>query len=193
MKERRESVTRRLFAGIALDDGAREGCAAASARLRATGIAASFEDPDKFHLTLAFLGNVADERCSEIVAALRQAAIAHASFGIVLDRLGAFPHERKPRIVYAGARRQDAKFRVLAAAVRDAYRRCGFEFSDDAIAHVTLARTKDALRTLPLVEIAPVAVACTNLTLFESTFDKEKNTSHYEVFFEEPLRRVSGA
>ena len=44
--------------GFALDETAREACAQAARRLRATGFAAGYEEPAKFHVTLAFLGNV---------------------------------------------------------------------------------------------------------------------------------------
>jgi 2'-5' RNA ligase len=144
-------------------------------------------------VTLAFLGNVDRPRWSEVVAALPEAAAQCFPFCISLDKLGAFPHERKPRVVYAGAREQGAGFRALANAVRKAYRQRGFEFADDSVAHVTLARVKQPLRPLPLVEIAAIQLRCTSLSLFESIFDKEKNTSRYEVFVEERFASVSEA
>ena len=115
------------------------------------------------------------------------------AFSIVLDKLGAFPHERKPRVVYAGARDQGADFRFLAGTVRSAYARRGFAFGNDAVAHVTVARAKEPPRPLPLVEIAPIFLRCETLSLFESIFDKQKSTSRYEVLFEENLGAVSEA
>ncbi len=185
--------TRRFFVGIALDETARAACADAARRLLATGFAARYEDPAKFHVTLAFLGNVDAVRSDEIVAAVRQAAAQPTPFAVDLNKLGAFPHERKPRVIYAGAREQGADFRRLASGVREALRGCGFDFTNDAVAHVTLARVKEPIRPLPLVEIAPIPLRCDGLSLFESIFDKEKNTSRYEVFFRERLGTVSEA
>jgi 2'-5' RNA ligase len=185
--KRSDSIVRRFFVGIALDDAARKGCWEAAERLRATGFAANYEDPAKFHVTIAFLGNVEDSRCDEIVATLRQAAIRRPPVRVVLDKVGAFPHERKPRVVYAGAREQGADFRALAAAVREAYRWRGFEFADDSVAHVTMARVKEPIRPLPMVQIAPIDLRCASLSLFESIFDNVKNTSRYEVFGEQRL------
>lgn len=183
----RAAGRRRLFAGIALDDAARAACAAVAVRLRATGFAARFEEPAKLHLTLAFLGNVDAARVDDVVESLRSAAAGRARFELALDKLGAFPNERRPRVVYIGAGRHGADFRGLAETVRAAYHDRGFHFGDDPVAHVTIARVKQSRRPLPLVDVAPIALCVAGLTLFESVFDNEKNTSRYEVLFQSPL------
>lgn len=172
---------KRLFAGIELDDAARRACANAIEQLRRTGFAAKFEDIGKLHVTLAFLGNVDERNYDAVTAAMNESASATPPFSIVLDRLGAFPHERKPRIVYVGTRDRGAAYRSLSARLRDAYGRLGFSFTDDAVAHVTIARVKNPRRPLPLVEPSPAILQVETLTLFESIFDKERNTSRYVV------------
>lgn len=119
---------RRLFAGIDLDDAAASACAAVSERLRQTGFDARYEPPDKLHVTLAFLGNVVESRYEAVASALPAAAAGAASFVVSLDKLGAFPHERKPRVVYIGAREQGAAYRALAASVRAAYAAIGSRY-----------------------------------------------------------------
>jgi RNA 2',3'-cyclic 3'-phosphodiesterase len=174
-------TSRRLFVGIVPDDAARTACATAVDALRRTGFSAKFEEIDKLHATLAFLGNVDDARYEPIVAAMRQVAKSCAPLSVILDKVGAFPHERKPRIIYAGACEQGAGFRTLCSSLRSAYAKLGFTFKEDAVAHVTIARVKDPRRPLPLIELTPTPLGITELTLFESIFDKEKNTSRYEV------------
>ena len=174
-------MTRRLFAGIALDDETRAACAAAAQRLQGTGYAARYEDPAKLHATLAFLGNVETERYDAIVEALRVAA-GGTAFELVLDKVAAFPHERKPRVVYVGARDQGAAFRALASEVREAFVRLGFEFKEDSVAHVTIARVKEPHRPLPLVELAPIRMQVDRVGLFESLYDRgARTTTRYEV------------
>lgn len=172
---------RRLFVGIALDEPMRSACAQAAQRLRATGFAARYEDPEKLHLTLAFLGNVAAARYDEIVRAMREATARCAAFELTLDKLGAFPHERKPRIVFAGAREQGAAYRALAGTIVGVYRNLGFTFNDDPVAHVTIARVKDPRRPLPLVTMDAVTSTIRCVTLFESIFDPAINTSRYVI------------
>lgn len=171
---------RRLFVGIALDERTRDACAAASQQLQKTGFAAKYEAPEKLHVTLAFLGYVLAQRYAEIVSALGAAACT-APFTVRLDKLGGFPQERRPRIVYVGAREQGAPFRTLAARVRDTYVALGFAFKNDAVAHVTIGRVKAPSRALPLIEFAPITLRIEALTLFESLPDRANNTSRYET------------
>lgn len=172
----------RLFVGIALDDAARTACAAAAERLRRTGFAATYEDPSKMHVTLAFLGSVDGDRSTAIEDAMTQTAGRCKRFTVALDRIGAFPHERKPRVVYAGAREQGEAFRTLCERLREAYRELGFRFHDDAVAHVTIARIKGgSLRPLPLIEFVPAIVLADRVTLFESVYDKAQDTSRYQA------------
>ncbi len=178
---------RRLFVGIELDRTARAACAAAAEQLRASGFAARYEESGKLHVTLAFLGNVAASEYDAIAAALAGATARCAPFVVTLDKLGAFPHERKPRVVYIGAREQGQAFRSLAQSVRAAYLALGFTFKEDAVAHVTIARVKEARRPLPMLDFAPVCVGVERVTLFESIFDAEKNTSRYLTSASVPL------
>jgi RNA 2',3'-cyclic 3'-phosphodiesterase len=173
--------SRRLFAGIQLDDLTRAACAAAGARLARSGFPARYEAADKLHVTLAFLGNVAQSQYDAVVAALEGAAAGNGILELTLDKLGAFPHERRPRVVYVGAREQGAPFRALARSVREAYAALGFTFDDDPVAHVTIARVKEPQRPLPTIEFAPIALRADSLTLFESLFDPKAKTSRYEV------------
>ncbi|MGC9991354.1 MAG: RNA 2',3'-cyclic phosphodiesterase [Candidatus Cybelea sp.] len=172
---------RRLFVGIQLDDPSRAACTRVSEGLQRTGFAAKYEPAGKFHVTLAFLGNVAANRCDAIAAALEEVAAQAAPFALTLDKIGAFPHERRPRVVYIGAREQGAPFRALAQSVRGSYAALGFEFDDDSVAHVTIARVKDPRAPLRSIEFAPIGFQVGSLSLFESVFDPKANTSRYEV------------
>jgi 2'-5' RNA ligase len=107
---------RRLFVGIDLDVRARAACAEVAQRLARTGFAARYEAPEKLHVTLAFLGYVATEQYPGVVSALAATAKT-APFAVTLDKLGGFPHERRPRIAFVGAREQGAPFRELAGNV----------------------------------------------------------------------------
>ncbi len=178
---------RKLFAGVELDDSARAACASISDELRRTGFEARYEGPEKLHVTLAFLGFVEPASLNEVVAGLSSAATGGRRLGVTVDKLGAFPHERKPRVVYAGAREQGAAFRELAVNVRRTYEAQGFEFDQDAVAHVTLARVKQPRQPLPLVEFAPIRLLIRELALFESLPDSARNTSRYQIIARAPL------
>lgn len=178
---------RRLFVGLDLSPPTRAACARVCEELRKTGFDARYEPAEKLHLTLAFLGFVEPSRLQEIVATLIAAAALSKPFSVSLDKLGAFPHERKPRVVYVGAREQGLPFRTLATSLRNAYAGLGFEFHDDAVAHVTIARVKETKRPLPPIEFAPIVLEMKELELFESLPDPAHRTSRYEKLAAVPL------
>ncbi len=170
----------RLFFGIALDELTCRSCAAVQQRLQAAAFSARYERPEKFHVTLAFLGNVSADALHRVEALCDGLAARVAPFDLTLDRLSAFPNERRPRIVFIGSRDQGAPFRALAATVRDACTALGFTFNDDAIAHVTLGRVKGGnARPLPMLDVPAMTLTVRELALFESI--PEKETTRYAV------------
>ncbi len=176
----------RLFAGIELDVTTRETCVRAQAGLRDAAFDARYEPPEKLHVTLAFLGNVDAARLPEIEAMLDDVATHAPAFSLKLDKLGAFPHERRPRIVFVGSHVQGVTFRTLATTLRLRYEAMGFIFADDAVAHVTVARVKGgSARPLPLLDIAVTELAVHAIALFESLPDKQ--TTRYVVRRSAPL------
>ncbi|MGB6985307.1 MAG: RNA 2',3'-cyclic phosphodiesterase [Candidatus Aquilonibacter sp.] len=170
----------RLFAGIELDPATRGACAHVQERLRAANFDARYEPAEKLHVTLAFLGRVEDARLADVEEILDDVAAHHDRFELALDKLGAFPHERRPRIVFVGSRAQGAAFRSLATELRERYAAMGFSFEDDVVAHVTIARVKGGSAwPLPLLDVAGMQLAVGALALFESLPDKQ--TTRYVV------------
>ena len=170
----------RLFAGIELDAATRQACAQVQDRLRAANFNARYEPSEKLHVTLAFLGHVEPARVPAVEGALDAVASQTPAFALVLDKLGAFPHERHPRVIFIGSRAQDAVFRNVVTALRRHYEAMGFRFVEDAVAHVTVARVKGgSARALPLLDIAVMELATNAIVLFESLPDKQ--TTRYVV------------
>lgn len=169
----------KLFAGIELDKRVRAKCAQIGARLEAQGLDGRFEPEEKLHITLAFLGWVEPEQVAAIGEALDEAANAAAPFTLTLDKIGAFPNERRPRIVWIGSRDQGTPYRRLAYAARTSFEPLGFAFEKDAVAHVTIARIKGGNAHLPSLDIAPLPVHVTEIVLFESL--PAGRTTRYEV------------
>ncbi len=159
----------RLFAGTELDTTTREACVQAQERLRAAAFDARYEPSEKLHVTLAFLGRVDQTQLADVENILDEVAKEYRGFELTLDKLGAFPHERRPRIIFVGSRAQGAEFRNLATLLRARYEDLGFTFDDDVVAHVTIARVKGgSSRPLPLLDIAPMQLRIVELALFES-------------------------
>ncbi len=87
--------------------------------------------PEKIHLTLKFLGDVAEDDVSRVAESLKPVREKHAPFEVVTSGFGAFPSERRARILWAGVGEGFEPLRVLARDVEDLLRPAGFEPTAD--------------------------------------------------------------
>lgn len=92
---------------------------------------------DSFHITLRFIGDVAENQADDIDEALSR--IPFTPFNLSLEGVGAFGSE-KPRALYAGVKPSDA-LTVLQGRHESAMRRVGLKPETRKYTpHVTLAR-----------------------------------------------------
>ena len=94
----------RCFIAIALADHARAELDRLQGRLRETlpPNTVRWTSPKNIHLTLHFLGDVAEDRLDDIRRTLSDMATSHTPFSLNLSNLGCFPNIRRPRIVWVG-------------------------------------------------------------------------------------------
>jgi 2'-5' RNA ligase len=157
----------RLFAGIPLDDPARTYVAAAVAAIQREAVRARWVPPENWHVTLAFLGDLDDDRYGEIAAAFHTVG-GRASLALHLSRVGAFPTTRSPRVIWVGGD-QSLEFKATAKAVRAAFIPLGFHFDDDDVqAHVTVGRANGSTSLRAPQLGATISMPVTRIVLFES-------------------------
>ena len=123
--------------------------AAAALRESAGPLPVSWVSPDNVHVTVKFLGGIAEARIPPLVTALQAAMTTVAPFALELGGLGAFPSVTRPRVLWAGISRGGSNLMALAGRVDDALAAEGVaresrEFSP----HVTIGRVRE-LRRIP--------------------------------------------
>jgi 2'-5' RNA ligase len=135
----------RCFVAIDVPPDARDAVARAQARVRKGAAAADvrWTEPAQIHLTLAFLGTVAEERVASVSAALDPVAAAAGPLTLAAAGLGAFPSIRRPRVLWAGVAGDVERLAALAGTVQGALAPLGFlpearPFS----AHLTIGRVR---------------------------------------------------
>jgi 2'-5' RNA ligase len=178
----------RLFVALDISEEARDVMDALGAQCRDLDLPARYEAREKQHVTLAFLGATAPERLAEVEGAISAAARASAPFMLTLDTVGAFPDERRARILWLGSSAPNPQFEALAASVRDGLGRLGWIFDKAAVAHVTICRLKRFVRGLPTISLPrPARVEMDEVVLYESL--PAGRTTRYEVRLRAPLGR----
>ncbi len=92
----------RLFVAINLPGAVRRDVWEAATPLRSAEFPVRWVAPESMHLTLKFLGNVADERLATVERALEQAIGDAREFELPLGGFGAFPTPANARVVWVG-------------------------------------------------------------------------------------------
>src|SRR5262245_21557828 len=97
------------------------------------------------HLTLKFLGDIAQAQVEPILTALRSALSNQPSFPVHVHGLGAFPHLRRPKVLWAGLSREG--FVGLQEEVESALVALDFPREERGFTpHLTLGRVRSLQR-----------------------------------------------
>ncbi|HEY0672387.1 MAG TPA: RNA 2',3'-cyclic phosphodiesterase [Longimicrobiales bacterium] len=132
----------RLFVAIDLPALEKQRLAGELERLAAYALPIRWLDPDSLHITVKFLGEVADSQRPGIARALRTAASAHQPFDLGLQGLGAFPSLSRPNVFWLGAQGGPALL-GLQQSVETTLAELGFAPEDRVYRpHITVGKTK---------------------------------------------------
>lgn len=138
-----------MFVALNLPDGVRQALWAAAAPVRELGLPIKWMRPEGIHVTLKFLGEVADAREVELRAALGRAAAGGHALSLELGGFGAFPRIDRPRVIWAGLE-PDPALELLRHRVEQEFMPLGFPAEDRPFRpHLTLGRAARDARPRP--------------------------------------------
>jgi 2'-5' RNA ligase len=165
----------RAFVAIALEADARSALTRASALLQrepwAEGV--RWVPAGNLHLTLRFLGEIAEATVPELMDALGARLRNVEPFGCALDGVSLFPTRARPRAISAGLT-EVHQLEELALVVEEAVVSAGHAPETRGFrAHITLGRLRRrAERKIELaVELEQTAVSVREVVLYRSTLD----------------------
>lgn len=157
---RKKGAVQRIFFALTPPQALRDAVAQLGAQLAARpgGSAVRWTPPGNYHITLCFLGNVANDKIAELEGCVAEALAGAEPFAFHLGAPRAFPSAARPRVVVLHPE-PPAKLSELAQRVQRGAVRCGVPPGRDAFsAHLTLGRLR--ARRLPELEApAPAAEA----------------------------------
>ncbi len=136
----------RAFVALGLPEGLRNRLAGLQNEFGPSTAAARWIAPDLLHITVWFLGEIPADRLEAVEVQVRAAARSIDPFCLRLSRLGAFPHEREPRVIWAGLRPDAglAACQYLHTVLAQNLAEQGFRGGDKPFSpHITLARVRE--------------------------------------------------
>ena len=92
----------RTFIGVAIDKSQRDRAVALQETLAQATPEVKWVEPANLHVTLLFLGEVEDRAVGDICRVVAEQTQRHVAFLLTLERIGSFPHARRPRILWIG-------------------------------------------------------------------------------------------
>jgi 2'-5' RNA ligase len=109
-------------------------------KTRLEGVPVRWVTVDNIHLTLKFLGDVSLANVEMLEKILQTEVNAHHVFEISVGQLGAFPSNRRPRVVWVGVE-APAELSAVQNGVENAMARLGYAREDRPFSpHLTLGR-----------------------------------------------------
>jgi 2'-5' RNA ligase len=133
----------RMFIGIGLSPECRRAIAGAVSPLREKGVPVSWTPEDNLHLTLKFLGETPASRVNELAGLMANAARDSLPFLLRVEKAGAFPTLRAPRVLWIGIREPLELVRKLHQNMENALSGAGFPRDERPFhPHVTVGRVR---------------------------------------------------
>ena len=131
----------RLFVALNLPKKERDRIYRASKVLRTCELPVRWVEPEHYHMTLKFLGEVTTgHRLEAVQDALNHVASTTGRLDLAVEGFGAFPTIRRPRVIWVGIEPSPA-LRCLKQDLEWALMNCGFERETRAFhPHLTLGR-----------------------------------------------------
>ncbi len=147
MIENRQHI--RSFIAIQLPDSVKSTLADLQGKISNLGITASFPNPETFHLTLKFLGNIFPDDLDAVEKCLKKSVQGVLPHTLFTSGIGAFPSVKHPRIIWSGIRGETDRLEALAAGLDSVlFKDMGIKKEEKRFTpHLTLARMKQ--RVLP--------------------------------------------
>jgi len=134
----------RLFIAVDLGEGVRDAVERRLPELKAQAPHARWLKPEVLHVTLAFLGEVDEEKVPALSAAVTEVAARHPKHTLAARGGGSFGSARRPRVLWIGLTGQTEALGALHADLSTVLKGLGLPLEERAFSpHLTLARAKD--------------------------------------------------
>ena len=133
----------RTFVAVEMPEEVREQFKGIQAQLQKADAHVKWVEPHNIHVTLKFLGGIAEDQLQGLYEGVTEAVQGFAPFEINLSQLGTFPNLRRPRVVWIGVDSGKEKLIELQKNVEESISQLGFPKENRKFSpHLTIGRVK---------------------------------------------------
>jgi 2'-5' RNA ligase len=133
----------RLFVAVNIPEAVRDKVAEMQSELKKAPCDVKWVDPDKFHLTLKFIGEVEDKDILSISESVACSVSGFGKFKVKVSGSGAFPRNEKPKVIWVGISEGKTELERLASNIGSGLEKLGYKKEERPFsAHLTLGRVR---------------------------------------------------
>lgn len=165
----------RSFIALPLPPEVQSALGGVAQQLAAQSQGVKWVQPANIHLTLRFLGDTDPTRVADLGAGLDQLAAAHAPFPLRLGQVGAFPSQRRARVLWVGIEEKGEDLSPLQRAVEALALSLGWQRETQPFKpHLTLGRVREG-GSVPqeVPSVPPLEFRADRIELIESRLRSE--------------------
>ena len=182
----------RVFIAISLPTDIKEGISSQTDPLKTQFPRVKWEQPNKLHITLAFLGKIDKGRLEDLKTGIAEVTKNSQAFNLtVLNGLSYFYKRHADSIIFINVQDPNHKLKTFYQKLQKSLKSIGFFLPERLSPHITVGRLKRIrfpnerkriLADIAKVEPRPLGEFVVKaLDLYESLYSLEKSTSQYKL------------
>lgn len=188
-------MKRRIFTAIDISDETREKAADYIENLRREfpDVRVGWDKPEKFHLTMKFLGEIDERQLNELTAAVARTADQFSNLKLQIAETGVFPSKRNARVLWLGVQEKQGSLQSLNEILESECERRGFpKEKRNFKAHLTIARLREPHKSRELIErhseesFVSDEFEVSEIVIYESRL--QKSGSNYSIVSKHSLK-----
>lgn len=159
--------------------------------------AINWENPQKIHLTLAFLGHIQDEKVEIVKKHLAEVVKNYYEFPLEISQLSYFYKKHEDSIIFLEVKDETKLLQNLFKELRLSLEKKNIALPSRLKTHITIGKlrrqrypheVKKKLQTILTEEVKPIGkFTVRKIDLYESLYSKNLNTSEFRLLQSFPL------
>jgi 2'-5' RNA ligase len=135
----------RIFIAVELNSEVKNKINEVVSSIKNYNLPVKWVEKDNLHITLKFLGEVKENKINDLTKLLKNEVEKNNRFTLKVEGLGAFPNNKKPRVIWVGTTDGKDKICDIAQKLEESLPKNGFGKKEEKpfSSHITIGRVKE--------------------------------------------------